>query len=162
MGQRWRAVAVLAAALFGVNVVARLVIRFAFPDDDTASGRVSLAMFLVIGLILAGTAFRWGADRPLGRWAGDLAAAVAVALALTVVDFGRGKGVSVTGASASSPAACFAKTSAVSCPPRSSTRPSSRACAPVQTRPLAAARACSSPRSGSISLRPRRACWSAT
>ena len=84
MTQRWRAVGVLAAALFGVNVVARLVIRFAFPDDDTASGRVSLAMFLVIGLILAGTAFRWGADRPLGRWAGDLAAAVVVALALTV------------------------------------------------------------------------------
>ncbi|MGV9764105.1 hypothetical protein [Micromonospora tulbaghiae] len=84
MAQRWRAVGVLAAALFGVNVVARLVIKLAFPDDDTASGRVSLAMFLVIGLILAGTAFRWGADRPLGRWGGDLAAAVAVALALTV------------------------------------------------------------------------------
>lgn len=84
MGQRWRAVGVLAAALFGVNVVARLVIKLAFPDDDTATGRVSLAMFLVIGLILAGTAFRWGADRPLGRWAGDLAAAVAIALALTV------------------------------------------------------------------------------
>ncbi|WP_349880430.1 hypothetical protein ABIH81_12660 [Micromonospora sp. HUAS YX12] len=84
MAQRWRAVGVLAAALFGVNVVARLVIKLAFPDDDTASGRVSLAMFLVIGLILAGTAFRWGADRPLVRWAGDLAAAVAVALALTV------------------------------------------------------------------------------
>ncbi|MFC0096481.1 hypothetical protein ACFFKH_02950 [Micromonospora marina] len=84
MGQRWRAVGVLAAALFGVNVVARLVIKLAFPDDDTATGRVSLAMFLVIGLILAGTAFRWGADRPLDRWAGDLAAAVAVALALTV------------------------------------------------------------------------------
>ncbi|MEW2440832.1 hypothetical protein [Micromonospora marina] len=84
MGQRWRAVGVLAAALFGVNVVARLVIELAFPDDDTATGRVSLAMFLVIGLILAGTAFRWGADRPLGRWAGDLAAAVAIALALTV------------------------------------------------------------------------------
>ncbi|WFF06990.1 hypothetical protein O7622_28950 [Micromonospora sp. WMMD1076] len=84
MDQRWRAVGVLAAVLFGVNVVARLVIRLAFPDDDTASGRVSLAMFLVIGLILAGTAFRWGADRPLGRWAGDLAAAVAIALALTV------------------------------------------------------------------------------
>ncbi|ATO16545.1 hypothetical protein CO540_24080 [Micromonospora sp. WMMA2032] len=84
MAQRWRAVGVLAAALFAVNVVARLVIRFAFPDDDTASGRVSLAMFLVIGLILAVTSFRWGADRPLGHWAGDLAVGVVVALALTV------------------------------------------------------------------------------
>ncbi|MFE9205676.1 MULTISPECIES: hypothetical protein [unclassified Micromonospora] len=84
MRERWRAVGVLAAALFVVNVVARLLIKFAFPDNDTASDRVSLAMFLVIGLILAVLAFRWGADRPLGRLAGDLAAAVAVALALTV------------------------------------------------------------------------------
>ncbi|MEU5723897.1 hypothetical protein [Micromonospora sp. NPDC047738] len=84
MRERWRAVGVLAAALFVVNVVARLLIKFAFPDNDTASDRVSLAMFLVIGLILAVLGFRWGADRPLGRLAGDLAAAVAVALALTV------------------------------------------------------------------------------
>jgi xanthine/uracil permease len=84
MFQRWRAVGVLAAALFVVNVVARLVIKLAYPHDDTAAGRVSLAMFLVIGLILAGTAFRWGGDRPVARWSGDLAAAVAVALALTV------------------------------------------------------------------------------
>ncbi|MCW3814931.1 hypothetical protein ONA91_10740 [Micromonospora sp. DR5-3] len=84
MRERWRAVGVLAAALFVVNVVARLVIKFAFPDNDTAGDRVSLAMFLVIGLVLAVLAFRWGADRPLGRLAGDLAAAVAVALALTV------------------------------------------------------------------------------
>ncbi|MGC4894107.1 hypothetical protein [Micromonospora sp. DT31] len=85
MGQRWRAVVVLAAALFAVNVVARLVIRFAFPDDAAASDRVSLGMFLVIGLILAGTAFRWGAAQPVARWSGDLAAAVGAALALTVL-----------------------------------------------------------------------------
>lgn len=84
MVQRWRAVGVLAAALFVVNVVARLVSKFAFPNDDPATDRVSLAMFLVIGLILAVLAFRWGRDRPLGRLAGDLGAAVAVALALTV------------------------------------------------------------------------------
>ncbi|MGC4887617.1 hypothetical protein [Micromonospora sp. DT227] len=84
MGQRWRAVGVLTAALFAVNVVARLVIRFAFPDDDTAASRVSLVMFLAIGLVLAGVSFRWGADRPVGHWAGDLAVAVVAALALTV------------------------------------------------------------------------------
>ncbi|GGR85185.1 hypothetical protein GCM10010169_31880 [Micromonospora fulviviridis] len=84
MFQRWRAVGVLAAALFVVNVVARLVIKFAYPDDDTAAGRVSLVMFLVIGLILAVTAFRWGAERPAGHWTGDLAVAVVAALALTV------------------------------------------------------------------------------
>ncbi|MFU8851586.1 hypothetical protein ACNAW0_11480 [Micromonospora sp. SL1-18] len=84
MRERWQAVGVLAAALFVVNVVARLVIKFGFPDDDTAASRVSLAMFLAIGLILAVLAFHWGSDRPLSRLAGDLAAAVGVALALTV------------------------------------------------------------------------------
>ncbi|WP_089155120.1 hypothetical protein [Micromonospora sp. NBS 11-29] len=85
MGQRWRAVGVLTAALFAVNVVARLVISLAFPEDeDTATGVVSLVMFLVIGLILAAVSFRWGADRPVGHWAGDLAVAVVAALALTV------------------------------------------------------------------------------
>ncbi|MEU2610461.1 hypothetical protein ABZ570_02545 [Micromonospora sp. NPDC007271] len=84
MRERWRAVGVLAAALFVVNVVARLVIKFGFPDDDTANGRVSLAMFLAIGLILAVLAFRWGTNRPGGRLAADLAAAVGVALALTL------------------------------------------------------------------------------
>ena len=84
MRERWRAVGVLAVALFAVNVVARLVIKFGFGGDDTAKDRVSLAMFVVIGLILAAVAFRWGRDRPVARWAGDLAAAVGVALALTV------------------------------------------------------------------------------
>jgi hypothetical protein len=81
---RWRAVGVLAMALFAVNVLARVVIRFGFEGDDSAADRVSLVMFVVIGLILAALAFRWGRDRPVGRWAGDLAAAVGVALALTV------------------------------------------------------------------------------
>ena len=84
MKERWGAVGVLAAALFAVNVVARLVSKFAVPDNDTANGRVSLAMFLVIGLVLAVLAFRWGGDRPASRLVGDLAAAVGVALALTV------------------------------------------------------------------------------
>ncbi|MCW3841394.1 hypothetical protein ONA70_14935 [Micromonospora yasonensis] len=84
MRERWRAIGVLAAALFLVNVVARLVIRFGFPDDDAAADRVSWLMFVAIGLILAVLAFRWGGDRPVGRWTADLTGAVAVALALTV------------------------------------------------------------------------------
>ena len=81
MRDRWRALGVLAAALFAVNVVARLIIRFGFEGDDTAADRVSLAMFLVIGLILAGLVFRWGAATAGRRWGGDVAAAVGVALA---------------------------------------------------------------------------------
>ena len=53
MSERWRGTAVLAVALFAVNVVARLVTRFGFDGDDTAADRVSLGMFMVIGLVLA-------------------------------------------------------------------------------------------------------------
>lgn len=85
MKDRWRAIGVLAAALFAVNVLARLVIRFGFEGDDTAADRVSLGMFVVIGLVLAGVAFVWGRQRPVARWGADVAAAVGVAMALTVL-----------------------------------------------------------------------------
>ncbi|NLU76947.1 hypothetical protein HCA58_00770 [Micromonospora sp. HNM0581] len=85
MGQRWRAVGVLAIALFAVNVLARLVIRFGFDGDDSVADRVSLGMFVVIGLMLAGVAFVWGARRPLARWAGEVAAAVGLAVGATVL-----------------------------------------------------------------------------
>ncbi|WP_434741629.1 hypothetical protein [Micromonospora sp. SH-82] len=86
MNERWRAVGALAGALFAVNVVARLVIRFGFGggDDETAAGWVSLAMFAVIGVVLATLAFRWGRDRPVERWGTDLGAALLVALLLTI------------------------------------------------------------------------------
>ena len=64
----------LAAALFAVNVVARLVIRFGFDGDDTAADRVSLAMFVVIGADPGRGRLRWGRRRPLAGWAADMAA----------------------------------------------------------------------------------------
>ncbi|WP_320066384.1 hypothetical protein [Micromonospora sp. RTGN7] len=85
MKDRWRTLGVLAAALFAVNVAARVVVRLGFDGNDTAADRVSLAMFLVIGAILAGLVFRWGQDRPVARWGADVAAAVGVALLLTVL-----------------------------------------------------------------------------
>ena len=86
MSERWRVTGVLAVALFAVNVVARLVTRFGFDADETATtDRVSLGMFAVIGLVLAVVAFGWGRHRPLAAWGADVAAAVGVALALTVL-----------------------------------------------------------------------------
>ncbi|MEU9506843.1 hypothetical protein AB0D32_11245 [Micromonospora sp. NPDC048170] len=86
MSERWRAIGVLTVALFAVNVVARLVTRFGFDGDDTAAAdRVSLGMFVVIGLALAAVAFVWGKRRPVAAWGADLAAAVGIALLLTVL-----------------------------------------------------------------------------
>ncbi|RKN39880.1 hypothetical protein [Micromonospora endolithica] len=85
MRDRWRAIGVLAVALFAVNVVARLIIRLGFDGDDRAADRVSLGMFVVIGLILATVAFRWGGRRPVADWSGDLVVGVGAALLLTVL-----------------------------------------------------------------------------
>ncbi|MEU4770521.1 hypothetical protein [Micromonospora sp. NPDC023644] len=86
MSERWRAIGVLAVALFAVNVVARLVTRFGFDGDETAAAdRVSLGMFVVIGLVLAAVAFVWGKRRPVAAWGADLAAAIGIALLLTVL-----------------------------------------------------------------------------
>ncbi|MFI9639467.1 hypothetical protein ACIG87_05260 [Micromonospora sp. NPDC051925] len=85
MRDRWRAVGLLAAALFAVNVVARVIIKLGFDGTDTAADRVSLGMFLVVGLVLAGVVFAWGRVVPAARWGADVAAAVAVALLLTVL-----------------------------------------------------------------------------
>lgn len=85
MNGRWRSVGVLAGALFAVNVVARVVIKLGFEGDDAAADRVTWAMFLAIGVILAVTAFRWGKDRPVAHWSGDMAAAVGAALLLTIL-----------------------------------------------------------------------------
>ncbi|MFY1634056.1 hypothetical protein ACN27F_12370 [Solwaraspora sp. WMMB335] len=84
MRQRWLPVGVLAGALFTVNVVARLVSRFAFEADTEAQDRLSLAMFAVIAVTLGVVAFFWGRHRPVDRWGGDLAVAVLGALVLTI------------------------------------------------------------------------------
>ncbi|WP_433387548.1 hypothetical protein [Micromonospora sp. KLBMP9576] len=86
MSERWRVTGVLAVALFAVNVVARLVTRFGFDGDETAAAdRVSLGMFVVIGLVLAAVAFVWGRRRPVSAWGADVAAAVGIALLLTML-----------------------------------------------------------------------------
>jgi Na+/melibiose symporter-like transporter len=51
--QRWFPIAALAIGLFAINVVARLVIRFGFQDDNAAEDRATIVMFAIIGLTLA-------------------------------------------------------------------------------------------------------------
>ncbi|WP_026321403.1 hypothetical protein [Salinispora fenicalii] len=86
MRQRWRLTGALVGALFAVNLVARLIIRVGFDDaDTTAADRVSLGMFVVIGVGLAAVTFIWSRRRPAAEWGADIAAAVGSALALTVL-----------------------------------------------------------------------------
>ncbi|MGA5301680.1 hypothetical protein ACPCHT_17260 [Nucisporomicrobium flavum] len=85
MRQRWVRIAVLAAALFAINVVARLVTRLSFPDNDTAGNRVSIIMFAVIGLVLAGVTFVRCQRVPPSVWLPDLAAAAAGGMLLTIL-----------------------------------------------------------------------------
>ena len=56
MKERWLPIGVLAAALFAINVVARLVVRFAFDADDSATDMVTLFM-LVAGVQIYSQSF---------------------------------------------------------------------------------------------------------
>jgi predicted membrane protein len=83
--QRWFPIALLGLGLFAINVVARLVIRIGFHDDDTAQSRVSIIMFAVIGVVLATTAFVRAQRVPLGTWLPDVAGGALIGMVLTVL-----------------------------------------------------------------------------
>jgi hypothetical protein len=85
MRQRWVQIASLAAALFAINVIARLVIRIGFHDDDKAQNTVSIVMFAVIGLVLAGVTFVRSHRVPPSSWLPELGAAALAAMLLTIL-----------------------------------------------------------------------------
>ncbi len=85
MRQRWAPIAALAVGLFGINVIARLITRLGFDGDDTAENRVSLAMFTVIGLVIAAAAFVRAQQKRPSRWLPELAAAAVAGMLLTVL-----------------------------------------------------------------------------
>ncbi|MEU7902782.1 hypothetical protein [Actinoplanes sp. NPDC049118] len=85
MRQRWVPVAVLAAGLFAINVIARLVIRIGFADNETAEGRVSIIMFAAIGIVLAVVTFIRAQRVPPSSWLPELAAAAIGGMLLTIL-----------------------------------------------------------------------------
>lgn len=85
MRQRWVQIALLAVALFAVNVIARTVIRIWFDEDNAAQNWASIAMFAVIGVVLAIVAFVRAQRVPPGTWLPDLAAAAVAGMLLTVL-----------------------------------------------------------------------------
>lgn len=84
MRKRWLRVGALAAALFAINVVTRLVVRLGLDGDQGAQDRASLIMFTVIGLVLAGVAFVRARREPVERWAADVTVAILGAMLLTI------------------------------------------------------------------------------
>lgn len=84
MRERWLRIGVLAAVLFAINVVARLVGRLAFNGDDDRLTTLGLISLTVIGLVFAVLAFIWGRSRPAGVLVADLAGAATIGCALTI------------------------------------------------------------------------------
>lgn len=85
MRERWQPVGILAAALFGINLLARIGIRIFAADDDPWQVRIGLATMGLIALVIAVVTFRWARVHPMGRVLADLAAAVLVACLLSVL-----------------------------------------------------------------------------
>ncbi|GAA1588758.1 hypothetical protein [Actinoplanes couchii] len=84
--QRWFRITALAIALFAINAIARLVIRFSFDsDDDTALGFASIAMFSVIAVILAVLTFVRAQQVKPGDWLPDVGFGALAGLALIVL-----------------------------------------------------------------------------
>lgn len=84
MRDRWKPIVLLAAALFAVNAVARLVIRFG-PSDAKVQDSIILGSLAVSGLFLAVVAFAWGRHYPAGRWTSDAAIAILLSMAVNVL-----------------------------------------------------------------------------
>ncbi|WP_199752348.1 hypothetical protein [Actinoplanes sp. ATCC 53533] len=85
MRQRWVSIALLAAGLFAINVIARLVIRIGFNDNETAQNRVSIVMFAVIGVVLAIITFVRAQRVPPSSWLPELGAAAIGGMLLTIL-----------------------------------------------------------------------------
>jgi hypothetical protein len=78
-------VAILAVALFAINVVARLIIRLGFSGDDAAESRISIAMFAVVGLTLAVVTFLRAQQKRPSEWLPEITAAALGGMLLTIL-----------------------------------------------------------------------------
>ena len=85
MKKRWVQVAALAAVLFAINVIARLIARLAFNADETLDNWVTTVMFAVIGVVLAGVAFIRAQRSKPSDWLPDLTLGALGGMLLTIL-----------------------------------------------------------------------------
>jgi hypothetical protein len=85
MKERWLPVGLVAAGLFLVNVIARLVVRFGAGDDDAKQITIGLWALFAVGAVMIPVAFWYGRRVPMIRVIGELGAAVVVACLLSVL-----------------------------------------------------------------------------
>src|SRR5258707_13314695 len=85
MKERWLPVGLIAAGLFLVNVVARLVVRLAAGSDDHKQITVGLWALFAVGAVMLPVAFWYARRHPMIRVVADLGLAVVVACLLAVL-----------------------------------------------------------------------------
>jgi hypothetical protein len=85
MKERWLPVGLVAGALFLVNVVARLVVRFAAGDDDDKQITIGLWALFAVGAVMIPVAFWYARRHPMLRVVADLGIAVVAACVLAVL-----------------------------------------------------------------------------
>ena len=81
----WKPIGLLAAVLFLINVVVRLVVRIGWSGNATAESRASLTMFVLIAVVLGVLAFQRSRRRPVAEWLPEMAASTGIAMLFTVL-----------------------------------------------------------------------------
>jgi hypothetical protein len=85
MALRWKRIGILAGALFAINIVGRLISKFALEPESSRQDLVPIIGLSVIALVFAVIAYLWGRIRPMGVLAADLAGAAAISCALIIL-----------------------------------------------------------------------------
>jgi hypothetical protein len=86
MKERWLPVAVLAAVLFAVNAVGRVVVKLvASGHQDGRQTGIGLIAIVAVGVVMIGASYWWARRHPMPRVLADLVVAVGVACLLSVL-----------------------------------------------------------------------------
>jgi hypothetical protein len=83
--KHWLPVGVVALALFGVNIVARLVTKVGKFADETNQEKIGLIAAVAVGVILVGAGAWWAVRYPFTRLVGEIGTAVVIGALLSIL-----------------------------------------------------------------------------